>query len=167
MLPSDIRRHAVYYNGDSATAKHRPLLTQTWDASLPRLGWGGLNPSTADEFRDDPTAVRIRSFTAAWGYGGFDLVNLYDYRATKRRELKTADRRSPLWDAWFYRVAEKLPFVMAWGRDGGADGRAVMQRLVSSEREHPLYVLVYNADGSPKHPLYVRGDTQPIPVEAP
>lgn len=41
---------------------YRYALYRTWDESLPKVMFVGLNPSTADEFSDDPTIRRCLNF---------------------------------------------------------------------------------------------------------
>ncbi len=40
----------------------------------------GLNPSTADETKDDPTIRRCIGFAKRWGYAAFCMMNLFAYR---------------------------------------------------------------------------------------
>lgn len=42
----------------------------------------GLNPSTADESKDDPTIRRCIRFAKDWGYGGLLMMNAFAFRAT-------------------------------------------------------------------------------------
>ncbi len=46
-----------------------------------------LNPSTADEQRNDPTIRRCIEFARAWQFGSVEVVNLFAYRTTDAREL--------------------------------------------------------------------------------
>jgi hypothetical protein len=51
----------------------------------------GLNPSTADHRKLDPTLRRVRNFAQKWGLGGFVMLNLFAYRATEPRDMKRAE----------------------------------------------------------------------------
>jgi hypothetical protein len=55
------------------------------------LCWVLLNPSTADDRRDDPTIRRCLGFARSLGYGGIHVVNLFAFRATCPRQLRAAD----------------------------------------------------------------------------
>jgi hypothetical protein len=54
--------------------------------------------------------------------------------------------------------------VAAWGKHGAHAGRAakVFEKLSPLTRSG-LVCLGRNGDGSPKHPLYVAGDTELVP----
>ena len=39
----------------------------------------GLNPSTADETKNDPTIRRCINFAKDWGYGGVMIANLFAF----------------------------------------------------------------------------------------
>ncbi|WP_191964787.1 DUF1643 domain-containing protein [Synechococcus sp. RSCCF101] len=69
----------------------RVLLGTGGDAALIVLG---LNPSTADQHRSDPTVRRVAAVATGNGFNGFVLANLYPLRATDPRDLpQQADPR--------------------------------------------------------------------------
>jgi hypothetical protein len=49
-----------------------------------------LNPSTADETREDATVRRCIGFARGLGYGALEVVNLYAYVATDPAEVRRA-----------------------------------------------------------------------------
>lgn len=61
----------------------RRVLTAPHIDHDPRVVVCGLNPSTADAFRDDPTIRREAGFARAWGGGVLVKVNAYAWRATR------------------------------------------------------------------------------------
>lgn len=124
-----------------------------------RVMWIGLNPSTADENKLDPTLRRVRKFSAAWGFTSFVITNLFSFRATAPDDMKAeADPVGPDNDHWLEVTAMACEKVVAcWGTHGQHVGREVaVMNLLGVER---LSCLALNAGGSPKHPLYVAGDT--------
>jgi hypothetical protein len=122
-----------------------------------------LNPSTADEAKDDPTIRRCAAFARGWGYGRLEVCNLFAYRATDPRKLRCiVDPVGPLNDAMIARAAKRADtVVVAWGVEGARARRAdiVMRMLYSSI----VCCLGTTRDGFPRHPLYVRGDSPPAP----
>ena len=56
---------------------YRYVLWRIWDDRKPTLTFICLNPSTANELRNDPTVNKIMGFAGRWGYGGIYLVNLF------------------------------------------------------------------------------------------
>jgi hypothetical protein len=123
----------------------------------------GLNPSTADETRLDATLTRILRFSLAWGFNGFIMLNLFGYRATNPRELRRIpDPAGPENDYWIEDSASKAELiVVAWGTLGRFRDRA--ETVAGRLSARKLYCVGVTGDGSPRHPLYVRSDAQPMP----
>jgi len=121
----------------------------------------GLNPSTADEYEDDPTIRRCRGFAQQWGYGGIVMLNLFGFRATDPGQLKkTVDPIGPENDLYIKSwVAASDIIVAAWGAYGSIHGRddAVKEILRSSGRS--VQCLGRTKQGHPRHPLYMPRST--------
>ena len=127
-----------------------------------------LNPSAADATVDDPTIVRCVGFARAHGYDGIAVVNLFAYRATKPTAMWAAESEGVdivgsnndrvLREIFDLADATNSPVVAAWGA-GAPSARAATVRTMAALHGVPLHYLTLNADGSPKHPLYIRSDT--------
>ena len=145
--------------------RYRYQLWRTWEPKGPVVGFVGLNPSTADATTDDPTLRRLMGFARGWGYGGLVLVNLYALRATDPTELWRADDPvGPQTDEMLRRAFERVEeIVLCWGKPGSKGDRAAQVLGWLNDLDVPLRCLGCNMDGSPKHPLYLRKDTQRIP----
>ncbi len=148
----------------SPCRKYRYRLLHEWSDmfSTPRaIMWIGLNPSTADEEKLDPTLKRIRGFSRAWGYDRFIMANAFAYRATKPPDmLKQKDPVGPENDRILLECAAEVDkIVVVWGNDGSRFGRdrQVMDLLKKSRKK--IFCLGRNDDGSPCHPLYLPGTT--------
>ena len=123
--------------------------------------WIGLNPSTADEQKLDPTLTRIRSFSEREGFDGFLMTNIFGFRATDPKEMiRTPDPIGPENDQALLAAAERCDKVVAaWGAHGVHQDRAIaVAKLLAS---HKLWCLGTTKAGFPRHPLYVKGD-QPL-----
>lgn len=142
----------------SPCRRYRYALWRTWDDTLPRVMFVGLNPSTADETVDDPTLRRTMDFARRWGFGGVGNGNLFAFRATDPKAMMAAeDPVGPDNDAWLRRLADEAQLVVAaWGNDGGFHGRSAVVRAMLPD----LHCLKINASGEPAHPLYQRADTR-------
>ena len=119
----------------------------------------GLNPSTADEHTDDPTIRRCMGFMKAWGFTGMYMVNLFAYRATDPNELRSvADPVGPENDEWIDGTIDGTSdfSVAIWGTNGSYMGRG---KEVAGEHKR-LKCLGLTKGGHPKHPLYLRKDTE-------
>ena len=94
---ADMERSANF----SRCRRYRYALWRRW---APGDDYGllvGLNPSTADHRRDDPTIRRCIGFARDWGYSGLCVANLFAFRATYPRDLFAADDPvGPRNDAW-------------------------------------------------------------------
>lgn len=142
----------------SPDGRYRYWLARTWDDG-PRVCWVMLNPSTADASIDDPTIRRCIRFSRDWGYAGLVVVNLFAWRSTDPRELRTAsDPVGPQNWAWIRSSMEKSErTVAAWG--AGVEPVAHLRDQVENGDEQ-VWCLGTTKDGHPRHPLYVRADTQ-------
>lgn len=126
----------------------------------------GLNPSTADAFVDDPTIRRCVSFAIRWGYDWLYMGNLNAWRATYPRNLPldslmAVGPHNPEQLTWICQRAETI--VAAWGQHPLSPyAKALADRIAARPN---VYCLGVNADGSPKHPLYLKTTTalQPWP----
>lgn len=143
----------------SDDGRYRYRLTRRWGLGE-RMAWIMLNPSTADADVDDPTIRRCMSFARREGYEGIEVINLYAYRATDPRELtRCADPEGALnpahWDEVLYDHAIGM-VVAAWG----AWRPKVPALALSQWHTGGWFCLGTTANGEPRHPLYVRGDTE-------
>ena len=129
----------------------RYRLRRVWGAG-PVLTAVLLNPSTATEAADDPTIRGLAARARAAGLGGLDVFNLFALRARDPAALRRApDPVGPENDAVLRETADTV--LCGWGRHGGARGIAVAAALRAAGRR--LMCLGRNADGTPRHPLYV------------
>ena len=71
----------------SPCGRFRYRLGRRWGEG-PTIAFVLLNPSTADDQRDDPTIRRCIGFARRLGFGGLEVVNLYAYVATDPAELR-------------------------------------------------------------------------------
>ncbi len=144
----------------SACGKYRYTLWRSWApvSGLSRcLSWVMLNPSTADASIDDPTIGRCIEFSQREGFDHMVVVNLYAFRSTDPSalwQMGYVDAVGPV-NAWHVvdAVASTDQTIVAWGNPGGGH----MPQLLRDAG--PLWCLGTNKNGSPKHPLYLRGDT--------
>ena len=146
----------------SRDRRYRYRLWRRWDRSRPAIAFCMLNPSTADARRDDPTIRRCIGFARAWGYGGLEVVNIFAMRATDPRALRSArDPVGPRNDAFMLRAAARSPVVIAWGVHGALRDRGnEALRLLGSTSL--LLALGRTRSGAPRHPLYLRHDSEPM-----
>lgn len=143
----------------SPCRRYRYALWRMWDEERPIVLFVCLNPSAADEARDDPTVRRCLGYARAWGFGGLRLANLFALRATDPAALRRADDPTgPANDRWIARMAQGASrVVLAWGNQGGERGDAVRARLPDP------HCLRLTRSGQPAHPLYLPASLVPVP----
>lgn len=148
----------------SACGAYRYVLWRTWGDGAP-LNVIGLNPSTADATRDDPTIRRCTDFARRWGLGGVVVTNLFGLRSTQPRGLY--EHREPVGgenDAAILAQAQAAGMVLAaWGTHGALHGRGAAVAALLRERSVPLLAFSPTRDGHPRHPLYVPKVAEPRP----
>ena len=145
----------------SPCGAYRYRLGREWDSGLPMVAFIMLNPSTADAEQDDPTIRRCIGFAKSWGFGGLIVGNLFALRSTDPAALYGhPDPVGPDNDKHLGAIARSAEQVIcAWGTHGKLNerGRRVGEMLSGAN----LAALKVTADGSPGHPLYIAGATQP------
>ncbi len=124
--------------------------------------WVLLNPATGDtERRPRPTLARCITRSRGIGATGLLIVNLFAFRHTDPRELRTAsDAVGPANDDVLRRVTEGgARTIVAWGSHGRLRGRsAEVGPLLAA----PM-CLGTTQGGEPRHPLYVGGEAPLVP----
>lgn len=145
----------AYFSADKLYRYH---LARTWDKQKPRMMFIGLNPSTADHTKLDPTLRRVVGFADREGCGGIMMANLFAFRATRPGDMKAAgDPVGPINDWWLKTAARwASKIVVGWGTHGGFNNRDVqVERLLAGA---DLLCLGLTGGGHPRHPLYLPKD---------
>lgn len=143
----------------------RELKPDLWSARRHQTcAFIGLNPSTADETTDDPTIRRCIGFATRWGFGHFVMLNAFAWRDTDPAGMLSA--LEPVGeenDRFIVETARAASMiVLAWGVHGAHQGRdaAVLALLRQDGIPWPR-CLGRTKSGAPKHPLYLRRDSEP------
>ncbi|WDR03310.1 DUF1643 domain-containing protein [Devosia algicola] len=155
----------VHGDAQFSDAQHRQMMRRWLGDNFPQRYalFIGMNPSTADALVNDPTCAREWNFCLREGYQAMMKGNVGDYRATNPKDLLRPDvvASSPanlptLLDAALH--ADLV--VVCHGKLNRAlvePARQIVTALSASNIS--LWCFGINADGSPKHPLYLRLDT--------
>lgn len=149
----------------SPCEKYRYTLERVWNfGNASRVMWIGLNPSTADAQKNDPTVRRCIGFAQDWGFGGMWMANLFAYRATDPRDMKEqSDPVGPENDEALIWMAERSDLIVAcWGNHGLHFGRHKAVRALPLAL--PLNALKLTTQGQPWHPLYLKASLKPFPL---
>lgn len=145
----------------SDCGKYRYLLRRTWDYAKPRVLFVMLNPSTADAEIDDAMIRSCIRLSKSLGYGSFEVVNLFAWRATDPTELQSAvDPVGPSNDDIIEAAIGRCDLaICAWGANGIAHNRSGAVRSLLRTHRPAIFCLGKTKSGAPKHPLYIKTGT--------
>jgi hypothetical protein len=136
---------------------YRYNLIRVWNASLPKVSFVMLNPSTATEVQNDPTVERCERRARAMGFGAFQVANIFAFRATDPKDMRRAD--DPIGPENDRAILDAAAWadqtICAWGTHGAHLSRGVQVTALLRDRGHALFHLGLTKDGAPKHPLYI------------
>lgn len=166
ILPNFIRSSASF----CPERVYRWTLHRLWD-DRPPLVVIGLNPSTADEARLDPTVTRCCRRAHLLGYGGLVMLNLFALRSTDPNVMKR--HPEPIGaqnDAVILRETAGRDVLCGWGNDGGHLHRSnAVLALLAANTPVGASLRLFSLGrlttmGEPRHPLYVGYDTPLTPL---
>jgi len=160
----------IYWTGGAVFTGdrvHRFILWRLWDASRGIIAFVGLNPSIADAERADPTVRRCIRYALDGGFGGMIMLNFYslvstDPTALKKRAFQGLAIDHPL----------NVQVIRSWSRfaaltvcSWGANiPKAASEEMIRENITRPHY-LKLTKNGIPSHPLYLKADLRPVPIE--
>lgn len=121
-----------------------------------------LNPSTADEFVNDPTIAKCENRAIALGYDRMVITNLFAYRATDPNDMKKwYDPIGNDNDYYIYNHATQSDIVVAaWGNHGSFNLRSETVKHYCRSHNIKLHALKINYSGEPSHPLYLANNLE-------
>lgn len=132
--------------------ERRYILWRSWDLDGPFLLFIGINPSTADGSKNDPTISRLVKVTKEWDYGGFFIVNLFSWISPKKLYLPAGPKIQEIEFAYLKFASKISEPVFMWGNDGSKHYCLVSQMV---ELFPEAYCFGQNKNGQPSHPLYL------------
>ena len=134
---------------------YRYLLRRRVGESLRRVLFIMLNPSKADETRNDATIRRCIGFARGWGFGLLEVVNLFALMSTDPKALLEADDPvGPDNDAAIRAALESADtVVLAWGNHGLDHENRVAEVTAMAWKAARTFCLGLTLKGAPRHPL--------------
>lgn len=148
----------------SPCRRYRYSLRIRWNEA-PLLVVIGLNPSTADEYQDDPTLRRVQGFARDMDLGGVLMLNAFAWRSTDPAGILDIpdpvgpDNTVANWRDW---IGQDGPVVAAWGTNISKRPHLLCRHhaLLQSFR---LDCFRETKGGFPEHPLYLPAALRPKP----
>lgn len=160
-LPKGVTASAVYGGPDDC---YRYLLDWLWNPALPVLGVGMMNPSCAGHLCGDRTLGWVYRWGSARGFGRLLVFNADAYRAAEQSRLAEVPHPMGPDNVRYIReaagIADKV--ILGYGQPkvkAVRDHGPRMARIIQDMGVR-LHVWALAKDGTPKHPLYLPGDTE-------
>lgn len=159
----------LFADDPADTGEYRYELTRVLAGKQPPLVMIMLNPSTADQWVNDPTIRRCIGFADREQASRLIVVNLFALRATDPRELRHhPDPVGPGNDDYITAYCQRgIRVVAAWGNHGTLHGRAAAVTRMLADAGVQLLCLDMTGTGQPRHPLYIRAGMPLIPYVPP
>ncbi len=150
---------------NDSNRRFRYALWRFWQPRGDKLLFIGLNPSTANDIKDDPTICKLINFAKFWGFGGLFCGNLFSLVSANPAALFVTPSVELVGgpnDHALKRMRELSTKVMVgWGNEGRFAGTRPQEVL--SLLGEPVYCLAITHTGDPRHPLYTRSTSQLVP----
>ena len=146
----------------SRCRRYRWTLTREWDSTRGTCVFIGLNPSTANQFRDDPTIRRCINYSMQWGFGKLIMVNLFAFRATNPSTMKADNHPVGKYNIKYINSACRQAdlIIAAWGNHGFYNKQS--ETICRYLHDRPVKCFEITKRGQPVHPLYQRNDAKLI-----
>jgi hypothetical protein len=154
-----LKKNAVF----DSTSTYRYSLTRVWDENKDKAVFIMLNPSIANEEEDDKTTKRCLYFAENFGFGSIEIVNLFALVATDYNALKKVSKEvaiGPENEKYIIKALNSADMaIAAWGENCTIHERH--KDILELFQDYLIHRLgTPTKDGHPRHPLYLRKDTQ-------
>ena len=159
----NIKSEAVY----SKCENYRYTLTRVWEQKKRKALFIMLNPSTANETKNDPTVERCERRARKLNFGSFCICNIFAWRETSPYNLMK--KCKPVGKDNNYHILDSVlssdVIICAWGIHGTHINREAEVKKLLLNNNSQLYHLGLTKNGHPKHPLYIPYAQNIIPWE--
>jgi len=134
--------------------KYRYWLKRQWDGNKPSINFICLNPSVADEVKDDKMVTKCIRQAEKLGFGSIEMTNLFSFVDTKRTTFYDIDNPvGKLNDIYVLKSAKRCDkIIIAWGNEGVHMNRAEIVLKMLRKLDKKLYCLAITSTGQPWHP---------------
>jgi hypothetical protein len=144
----------------SVCRQYRYVLWRVWDRQKAAVMFIGLNPSKANEHKNDATISTVIRYARDWGFGGVYMTNLFAFVSTNPAALLINQHEKIGYrnDYILKETASKAEMIVfAWGSfDVNGRDKEVMAMFPEA------YCLAFNSNGTPHHPLRLKKDIKPV-----
>ena len=149
-----IQKSAIF-NKDKSK---RFLLTRSWDYNdeLSSCVFIMLNPSLADSKTDDPTVKKCIYYSTKFGHNRLSIVNIFPNVSTVPSINKFSFCKNNF--HFIKNVLKENQYIyLAWGFN-----LEIKEWLKPLLKNKSVFVLEMSKHNTPKHPLYLKKDLDPV-----
>lgn len=142
--------------------RYRYALWRTWrNLDNPRrVAFIGVNPSVANEERNDRTVARCIQFAKDWGYDGMIMLNAFAWVQTTLDMELTVEHIGVENNATIVEREKQGDLIIAaWG----VLCPLWREREIADLLGKSLFCLGTSKYGRPRHPLYTKRNCKPLP----
>ena len=154
----DIKSKAIESTAEFSPCKlYRYELVRRFKPGFKMINFVMLNPSTADEFFNDPTISKCENRAIALEYDLMVITNLFAFRATEPSDMKAyAEPIGPENDKFLIKNMMNADMIVAaWGNSGSHMERSKAVKEMAKSYGKKFHYLKMNGTGEPSHPLYL------------
>ena len=152
--------------GFSDDGIHRYWLSRRLSMGERSVLFIGLNPSTADAVKDDPTIRKAAGFARRWGFDWLYMGNLHAYRSTDPKGLRGLTAGLAIGpgntEALRWMVGRVELVIAAWGANPLHPEADILANWILGLSHCRTFGTT--KDGKPPHPLYLPYETQLVEV---
>lgn len=134
---------------------YRYVLERTFTSGKGSVNFILLNPSTADEFHNDPTIAKCEKWCIDNNIKTMYITNVFAFRATEPKDmLQSKDPIGQYNEGYLLHVANISDIIICgWGNHATHFNRH--KELLKLLAHFTLRCFKINKNGSPCHPLYI------------
>jgi len=155
-----IHKTTIHAAAEIIDKNYRYWLKREWDTTNKETGvFIALNPSKATHTKCDQTMCNINNLSIQWGWGGFYILNLFAFMATKKEDMLSAN--NPVGDDNDTHIAricsECKTIILSWGEEKPKliTDRANVVKNILRDLNKEVFCLSENKSSGYRHPCII------------
>ena len=119
LLSWKIMKSKATFDNSNPNFQYRYSLMKLWNEALPKVTVIMLNPSIANELKNDPSVNRCLNYLIDNDYGSLEIVNLFAYVETDSKTLRASQEYIGPENNNYIReeIVNSTTVIVAWASD--------------------------------------------------